>query len=295
MPPASLLAGRDPLLDRRPARPHLLEALLDRVARLADLGELRLRRRQLLLLGAKVVGDDPRPQFIGLALKLGGALGRFGLALQGAQPGAGLALHVHRPLQVVAGPIELQLGAVAALAVLAEPGGLLDQQAAVARLRADDRLDLPLADHRMGLAAHVGVGKSLDDVGEAAARAVQPVFAVAVALDPPGDRDLRELARCAPFGVVDHDLHLREPARRLAAAPGEDHVAHLLAADIRRALLAEGPEHGVRDVGLARAVRPDDHADARREGEPGAVREGLEALQVDGLQIHGGPKGVRSA
>src|SRR5262249_11203644 len=38
--------------------------------------------------------------------------------------------------------------------------------------------------------------------------------------------------------------------------------------------------------------RPDDHADARREGQPGAVGEGLEALQVDRLQIHGGRKGA---
>ena len=43
-----------------------------------------------------------------------------------------------RPLEVVAGAVELELGAVAALAVLAEARGLLDQQAPVAGLRADD-------------------------------------------------------------------------------------------------------------------------------------------------------------
>ena len=80
---------------------------------------------------------------------------------------------------------------------------------------------------------------------------------------------------------------------RLAVAAGEDHVPHLLAADRRGALLAERPEHRVGDVRLAGAVRPDDHADARREGQPGAVGEGLEALQIDGLQIHRSRKGGR--
>ena len=64
---ASLLTGRDPLLDRGPPRPHLLEALLDRVPGGADLGELGLGGRQLLLLGAQVVGDDLGAQLVGLA------------------------------------------------------------------------------------------------------------------------------------------------------------------------------------------------------------------------------------
>ena len=94
---APLLAGRDPLLDRRAARPHLLEALLDRVARGADLGELRLGGRQLLLLGAEVVGDDLGSQLVRLPDELRGALGRLGLALQGAQVRASLPLDVHAP------------------------------------------------------------------------------------------------------------------------------------------------------------------------------------------------------
>ena len=288
-----LLSGREPLLDRRATRPHLLEALLDRVPRGADLGELRLGGRQLLLLGAEVVGDDLCSQLVRLPDELRCALGGLGLALQGAQVGASLPLDVVRTLEVVAGAVELELCAVAALAVLAEARGLLDQQAPVAGLRADDLLDLALADHRVGLAAHVRVGEGLHDVREAASSTVQPVLPVAVALDPAGDRDLRELAGRPALGVVDHDLDLGEAPRRLAIAAGEDHVPHLLAANRRGALLAERPEHRVGDVRLARAVRPHDHADARREGQPGTVGEGLEALQIDGLQIHRSRKGGR--
>ena len=94
-------------------------------------------------------------------------VGGLRLALQRAQPAARLALDVEGPVEVVLGALELQLGAAAALAVLAEPGGLLDQQAAVARLGVDDLLDPALADHRVHLAAEVRVGEHLDHVGRA--------------------------------------------------------------------------------------------------------------------------------
>ena len=54
------------------------------------------------------------------------------------------------------------------LRCLPRPGGLLDQQPPVARLRVDDLLDPALADHRVHLAAEVGVGERLDHVGEPA-------------------------------------------------------------------------------------------------------------------------------
>ena len=160
-------------------------------------------QRQLLAL-------DPRPQ-----------LGRLRLALQRPQPGAGLALDVERPVEVVAGGAQLQLGPAAALAVLAEARRLLDQEAPLARLGVDDRLDPALADHRVHLAAEVGVGEDLDDVGQAAAGAVEPVAALAGAVEAALHRDLGELGRGAALGVVDHHLDLGRAALAdaLAARP----------------------------------------------------------------------------
>ena len=87
-----------------------------------------------------------------------------------------------------------------------------------------------------------------------------------------------------------HELDLGGAAAPAdAAAAAEDHVLHRLAADRERRLLAHRPQHRVGDVGLARAVGPDDHAHAGREVEPRAVGEGLEALQGDRLQVHGEP------
>jgi hypothetical protein len=85
-------------------------------------------------------------------------LGGLGLALERAQPRTGLALDVQRAVEVVLGALQLQLGAAAALAVLAKARGLLDQESAVARLGGDDRLDAALRDDRVGLLAEAGAG-----------------------------------------------------------------------------------------------------------------------------------------
>ncbi len=97
----------------------------------------------------------------------------------GPQAAAGLALDVERAVEVVLRALEPKLRAAAALAVLREAGGLLDQDAAVARLRVHDLLDAALADDRVHLAAEVHVGEHVDDVRQAAAGAVQPVLALA--------------------------------------------------------------------------------------------------------------------
>ena len=121
-------------------------------------------------------------------------LGRLGLALERPQPRARLALDVERAVEVVLRALELELRAAAALAVLAEPGRLLDQQPPVARLGGDDRLDAALGDDRVHLLAQAGVGQDLEHVDEAAARAVEAVLALARAVEPAHDRDLAEKA-----------------------------------------------------------------------------------------------------
>ena len=67
---------------------------------------------------------------------------------------------------------------------------------------------------------------------------------------------------------------------------GEDDVLHLAAAQALGALLAHDPGEGVDDVGLARAVGPDDAGDARLEAQRRRGREGLEAPQGEALEVH---------
>ena len=174
----------------------------------------------------------------------------------------------------------------AALAVLAEAGRLLDQQAAVLGLGGDDRLHAALGDDRVRLLAQAGVRERLEDVDQPAPRAVDAVLAVAGAVQAAHDRELGELDRQRAVGVVDDHLDLGGGAGLLAAGPAKDDVLHGLAAHCERGLLAHRPQHGVGDVRLARAVGPDDHADARVELQPRPVGERLEALEGDRLEVH---------
>ena len=136
-----------------------------------------LGRFRPVLAEAQFLGDQTAAQLQLLALDPGAELGRLGLSLQRPQPRPRLALEVEGAVEVVARGTQLQLGAAAALAVLAEARRLLDQQPSLARFGVDDRLDPALADHRVHLAAEVGVGEDLDDVDETAAGAVEPVDA----------------------------------------------------------------------------------------------------------------------
>ena len=213
-------------------------------------------------------------------------LGRLGLALQRPQPRARLALHVERARQVLLGALQLQVRAPAALAVLAESCGLLDQEAALARPREHDLLDLALGDHGVHLLAEPRVGQDLDDVDEPAARAVEAVLALTVALQLAHDRDLGEVDVESTVAVVDHDLDLGGIRALHAVRAREDHVLHRLPAHRERRLLAERPQHGVGDVRLPGPVWPHDHRHAGAELELGPGREGLEALHGDRAQVH---------
>ena len=88
-------------------------------------------------MGADVVAGEVPADLQRLALEPFVQLGGLGLTLERPQPRPRLALDVQGAVEVVLGPGQLELGAPAALAVFAQPGGLLDEQAAVARLGGD--------------------------------------------------------------------------------------------------------------------------------------------------------------
>ena len=181
---ALAVAGGEALLGLAAALADRGQPLLDLGPGRARLGRRLLRRSGAVGAEAQLLGDELAAQAELLALDPGAHLGRLRLALQRPQASAGLALDVEGAVEVVAGGAQLQLGPAAALAVLAEAGRLLDQEPALARLRVDDRLDPPLADHRVHLPAEVRVGEDVGDVGEPAAGAVEPVGAVAGAVEP---------------------------------------------------------------------------------------------------------------
>ncbi len=229
-----LLGGLAPGGDR-------LDLLLHRGPPLPRLRRLGLGGGQRLALGPHVVADELPARLERLALQPGVELGRLGLALERTQPGARLALDVERAVEVVLGAGELELGATPALAVLAQAGGLLDQQAPVARLGGHERLDPALGDDRVHLLAQAGVREHLDHVDQPAARAGEAVLALArCGRAAAGSRPRAWRGRASPR-CRRARARPRRRGRPGARRAAEDHVLHRLAAHGDRRLLARAP------------------------------------------------------
>ncbi len=86
--------------------------------------------------------------------------------------------------------------------------------------------------------------------------------------------------------VVEGDRYFSHAGGREAIAAGEDHVLHLMAAQVAGALLAHGPAQSVDDIGLAAAVRPDDRSDAWIELHGSLLGEGLKPNHFKAFEAH---------
>ena len=146
----------------------------------------------------------------------------------------------------------------------AEARGFLDERPALGRLGAENGLDAALRDDRAQPAAEADVGQELDEIDAAHRGAVDEILALAAAVQPPRQRDLRE-RQVGPRAVVvvEDELDLAEIDRLAAGRAHEEHVVGLLRTELVRGERARGPQDRVRDVRLAGAVRADDDRDPR--------------------------------
>ena len=158
--------------------------------------------------------------------------------------------------------------------MLGDAGGLLDELPTLLGLRGQDVFEVPLADDRVHGSSDARVGQQLLDVEQPARPPSQPVFAVARAEHGTADLDLGRGHRDEARAVVDDQLHFGHAEGGARGASREDDVGHLAATEHARALFPEDPSDRVRDVGLARPVRPNDDADAGRELQRRLVGEG---------------------
>ena len=262
-----LQVERSALLGRRGPAPFGLGSAL------GEAGEVERRDRRLQ-------ARDLDPELLG-------PLGCGRLQRQRAKPLLDLLLEIARAVDLHRHAGELQLGAVPAALEPAEAGRLLDQLAALGRLRVEHGLDAALRDHRAEAAAETDVGQELDQVDAAHRRLVDEVLALAAAVQPTRDGDLA-VREVGPFavGVVEQQVDLAEVRRLAPDRAREQHVVRLLRAQLARAHRPGRPEDRIRDVRFPGAVRPDDDRHSRLEVDLDRLDERLEAAQLDRFQVH---------
>ena len=138
--------------------------------------------------------------------------------------------------------------------------------------------------------------ESLSSSCTSSRRHVSPLMAYSLA---PLRNSVREIVTSlysigsAPSALSIVRLTSARPSGPRVDGAGEDDVLHLAAAQRLGALLAHDPGERVDDVRLARAVGADDAGDARFERERRRLREGLEALERQALEVHVPPSPAR--
>ena len=283
---ASSRCVRELLLGPAALGEQRLEPLLRPAAARGGGGAPRLEFREPVFEAGEIELRDARPQPRDLDGELLRTLGCRRLQRQRPEPLLDLGLDVARAFDLDRDPRQLQLGAMTAGLEAAEPGGLLDQRPSLGRLGREDRLDLALADDRVHPLAEAEVGEQLDEVEAPHGGPVDEVLALAAAVQPPRHRELCVVDGQRPVGVVEEELDLAEVGSAARAAACEEDVVRLLGPQLGRAQGAGGPADRIRDVGLAGAVRADDHTDARLETDLDRVGERLKTTQLDGAQMH---------
>ena len=206
--------------------------------------------------------------------------GHLGLLFQLVQIGVELAQDVFHAGQVFARVGQAVFRLAAAFFVLGNPSRFFQEQAQLFGFGFDDAADRALADDGVSAWAQARTQEHVLHIAPAHRLVVEVVAAGAVTREHPLDGNLGELAPLATgtvIRVVKNQLHAG-PAGGLADVGAiENHVLHGLATQLTGAAFAQHPAHGVHDVGLAAAVRPDHAHQLPRQHEVGGLGKGLEA------------------
>ena len=197
---------------------------------------------------------------------------------------ADLPLHLPQDVrlaqQVLLGLLDLPQRLLAVRLELGDARRLLEHRAAVLGLGREDRVDLALRHHRIRACADARAHEEVLDVLQAARLLVDEVFARAVAVDAPRDRDLVVVGAELLFAVGEGDGDFREAERLARVGAVEDDVHQLRASERGRALFAQHPADGVGNVRFSAPVGPDDGDQPRFKRQPRLVREALEPDDV---------------
>jgi len=231
------------------------------------------------------VGEKAHVQPGQLAVQLSVEAGLLGLLGQRFHVGGELADDVRDAQQVLLGLLEPTLGLALSRLVAGDAGGLLEQGAPVLGLGGENLVDAALPDDGVVLLAHAGVQEQVLHILQPAGYLVDEVLALAGPVHTAGDHDLREVEGQGAVAVIQHQRDLREAHGPLSVAASEDDVCHGTAPQRPGRLLAQHPADRIGHVGLAGTVRSDNSGDARGKLQLRLFREGLEAKDLQTLQV----------
>ncbi len=200
---------------------------------------------------AELAGERHAELGLQFALKLAVAARLGSLPLEGIDLAGDLFENVVDARKVLLGALQLGFREAFAGFELGDARGLLDNVAAILRLGAEDLADTPLFDDGVALRAQSGAHEDILDVAQPGGTAVDQVFALAGAVQAPGDGDLGGAPGFGVFrgftGCGDRD---RTGVVRVGIHQGHGYVCH---AD--RFAIAGAGKNNVFHPGAAEALR----------------------------------------
>ncbi len=144
--------------------------------------------------------------------------------------------------------------------------------------------DHALLDNSVAARAQPGTEENIGDITAPALAAVEEIFALPFPghLPAHGDLGIAGVLAADAAVVIVEDQFDRGLAHRLAIDRAvEDHIGHVLAAQVLRRALAHHPANRVDHVGFAATIGPDHRAHIARKLHMGRVDKGFEARQLD--------------
>ena len=188
-------------------------------------------------------------------------LGRLRLLAQGLHLQLQLCDLIVDAHQVLLCALELPLGLLLAVAVLADARRLLEYLPPIVAADGEDLIDLTLANDGIALPAHAGVHEQLIHVLEPHGLAVDIILRLPAAVIAAGHRHLRLIAVKYMLGIVNDQRHLGKAHGPALFGAAEDYILHLGAAKLAAVLLAHDPADGIGYIGLSGPIGAHDGGD----------------------------------
>ena len=163
--------------------------------------------------------------------------------------------------QILLCALQLPLGLLLAVAVLADARRLLEHLPALAGFDGQDLVDLALSNDGVALPAHAGVHEQLIHVLEPHGLAVDIILRLPAAVIAAGHRHLRLIAVKYMLGIVNDQRHLGKAHGPALFGAAEDYILHLGAAKLAAVLLTHDPADGIGYIGLSGPIGAHDGGD----------------------------------